>query len=383
MATSESDDFESADEELDNRSAPVKRNQSHRRRIVVDSESDDDTECTSSQVQSSYDTNSRNSKSRVRRDSASPILPEDNRSGEAPLSEENKIIIDKAGDQVVADSKSVAIEKAEQTLASDFSNNSNTSESAIISTETKDGTKKRSGEGRREKSQRQQKQREPKSLGAKKLGSKIVYEETKLPSVVATAAEKPKNEATVEDKGLSVDERCWEDLDDILSRKKSGDTAKWESSWDNGEKPKDVEECWEEMDDEMIEMPEELKSEKKFKEVFKSDGWGDVDEDVEIPDDMTEEKILPVLEKLSLAGEEQDNSGSWGWGGWGVSSLINTASAGVTTLTNHVSQGLTMLEESMGVPDPEELAKVERNEAEDGKADGKLWDFLFRIYFRI
>lgn len=47
---------------------------------------------------------------------------------------------------------------------------------------------------------------------------------------------------------------------------------------------------------------------------------------------------------------------SWGgWGGWGVTSLLNSATQSVTTLTSQVSQ---VLESSIGIPQPEELAKI-------------------------
>ncbi|KAL1509066.1 hypothetical protein ABEB36_003864 [Hypothenemus hampei] len=53
----------------------------------------------------------------------------------------------------------------------------------------------------------------------------------------------------------------------------------------------------------------------------------------------------------------KQNESSWGNWGWGVSSLLNTASS----LTNHVSQGLTtVIESSIGIPQPEELAKINK-----------------------
>ncbi|XP_066245532.1 protein FAM114A2-like isoform X1 [Euwallacea similis] len=47
------------------------------------------------------------------------------------------------------------------------------------------------------------------------------------------------------------------------------------------------------------------------------------------------------------------------WNGWSVSSLFSTATQSVSSITNQVSQGLsTVLECSMGIPQPEELAKI-------------------------
>ncbi|OAD57400.1 hypothetical protein WN48_02146 [Eufriesea mexicana] len=100
------------------------------------------------------------------------------------------------------------------------------------------------------------------------------------------------------------------------------------------------------------EMPEEMKSDKTFKEIFKPEGWEGLEDAIQLSEELTEEKLQPVLKRLSLAGDETDNSSSsWGWANWGMSTLINTATAGVSTLTNHVSQGLTLLEESMAISD--------------------------------
>lgn len=115
-----------------------------------------------------------------------------------------------------------------------------------------------------------------------------------------------------------------------------------------------------------LEMPEEMKSDKKFKEVFKPEGWEGLGSEIELPEELTEEKLQPILKRLSLAGQQgTDNASSgWGWGSWGVSSLINTASAGVSTLTNHVSHGLMLLEESMAVPEEPKPAEMEIEENE-------------------
>lgn len=62
----------------------------------------------------------------------------------------------------------------------------------------------------------------------------------------------------------------------------------------------------------------------------------------------------------------KDSESGWGgWGSWGVTSLINTASQGVSTLTTHVSQGLsTVLETGIGIPDPEEMARINKMQSE-------------------
>lgn len=114
-------------------------------------------------------------------------------------------------------------------------------------------------------------------------------------------------------------------------------------------------------------MPEEMKSDKTFKEVFKTEGWEGLEDDLKLPEElsegMAEEKLQPILKTLSDQ-EGENSSAGWGWGNWGVTSLINTATVGVSTLTSHVSHGLTLLEESMGLPDE----SVANEEGEEDKA---------------
>ncbi|XP_050458470.1 protein FAM114A2 isoform X2 [Cataglyphis hispanica] len=101
----------------------------------------------------------------------------------------------------------------------------------------------------------------------------------------------------------------------------------------------------------------------KATEIFQPEGWEGLGNDIELPDDLMEEKLEPVLEKLSLANKEPENSlGNWSsWGNWDVTSLLSTATASVSTLTTHVSQGLTLLEGTIGIQDPRELAETEQD----------------------
>lgn len=128
-----------------------------------------------------------------------------------------------------------------------------------------------------------------------------------------------------------------------------------------------------------LDMPEELKSSKKFKEVFQPEGWEGLGDDIELPNDMMEEKLEPVLERLSLANKESEGSlANWGsWGNWGVTSLLDTATASVSTLTNHVSQGLTLLENTlentMGLQEPIDLEDTKQDETDRMKLDGTIW----------
>nr|XP_054754788.1 protein FAM114A2-like [Lytechinus pictus]XP_054754789.1 protein FAM114A2-like [Lytechinus pictus] len=71
------------------------------------------------------------------------------------------------------------------------------------------------------------------------------------------------------------------------------------------------------------------------------------------------------------AGKGPENAssasgGGWGWGGWGTS-LLSSAAATVTKVSDNVGKGLTQVmenvETSLGVPKPEELGEIEKEEA--------------------
>ncbi|XP_034952684.1 protein FAM114A2 isoform X3 [Chelonus insularis] len=81
--------------------------------------------------------------------------------------------------------------------------------------------------------------------------------------------------------------------------------------------------------------------------------------------DQSYEKSWIEIDEVAKVNEEKDDSGSgWGsWGNWGVTSLLSTASAGVSTLTSHVTQGLTILEES--IISPTAANPVQNEEAEN------------------
>ncbi|CAH1974065.1 unnamed protein product [Acanthoscelides obtectus] len=68
--------------------------------------------------------------------------------------------------------------------------------------------------------------------------------------------------------------------------------------------------------------------------------------------------------------ESKSTSDSWSsWGNWGVSSILTSATQGVSTLTSHVSQGLnTIVDTSLGIPDPQELARLHKREKEELEA---------------
>nr|CAH7729219.1 unnamed protein product [Callosobruchus chinensis] len=77
----------------------------------------------------------------------------------------------------------------------------------------------------------------------------------------------------------------------------------------------------------------------------------------------------PEHQKMQQKSEKSGSltTDAWSsWGSWGVSSILTTA----TTLTNHVSQGLnTIVDTSLGIPDPQELARLHKREEEELNAE--------------
>lgn len=139
------------------------------------------------------------------------------------------------------------------------------------------------------------------------------------------------------------------------------------------------------------EMPEELRSNLKFKDVFKTEGWEGLEDDKVFAEEESRNKsskssISPSSDKVSPDSDSQDGSsvsGWGGWGGWGVSSLINTATSGVSTLTSTMSQGLSLLEETIGTTDPVELARrdaiTSAGQQSESKTAGVMEFLLARI----
>lgn len=211
---------------------------------------------------------------------------------------------------------------------------------------------------RRQQPERQRKQKDqqkPAGLGAKKLGSKI------LPS--------PSSTTPVEDKKKQpIIQDCWEFNDEeatkILQKESQNDKDKLK---------------WSKSTQDFDDFPEELKSNKSFKEVFKSDSWETIDNGKKI----SEEKLIkPVVEKITTpttttSTPDDNSSGGWGsWGSWGVNSILNTASIGVSTISSHVSHGLSLLEETIALPEPETPTKTEE-EIKNKEIIGKIIIFLF------
>lgn len=354
MATSESDaDFESADEEM-GRGAPVKRNTRVTvYRTTVDSESDDDTEYVQHAPYGGTDWQRRPETFQTS-DAGRGTLVGDKDDKIDDVKVEGGVRIAKSVGRVEkASGKRETPSPAEsgrstQALSTTAISADKHDESAIESNEivTSDAMSKieaKTALGDKESSQTKPRDSSRQSA-AKKLGTRLAKDND--------------DEYCTTDKPVEQDDKCSakcssEKLPSASTDAecKSEEKSKTQVAGNQFRSSSDLSE---------VDMPEELKSNKKFKEIFQPEGWEGLGDDVELPDELTEEKLQPMLQRLSLANKEESKDesslGSWGnWGNWGVSSLINTATASVSTLTSHVSQGLTLLEGTIGVQDPTEL----------------------------
>ncbi|XP_015189002.1 PREDICTED: protein FAM114A2 isoform X2 [Polistes dominula] len=314
MATSESDDFESADEELAHggtSKTKVDDMKWNTMQSVVDSESDDDTECIPRVPRRNMDTVTKKSDDK-----------------------ETKVLTNKMEDNASASSdtitKTVIVEDSSSKTSATIKDNSMKVSSKTNMKEETSSRPRRTTDG-------------IKKLGARKLGTKIEKEsEIKCKTIEQNVIEKNLISTNVQENITSTNVISKEPIKgmNIVSSKLS-DT-----------------------DDPEIDMPEELKSDKKFKEIFKPQGWEKLGNSIELEEDLTEQKIQPVLDRLSMDDKDSDNSLWSNWGNWGVSSLINTATVGVSTLTSHVSQGLSLLEETINIPDTSESHMIENSQKE-------------------
>nr|XP_034191579.1 protein FAM114A2 isoform X2 [Osmia lignaria] len=340
MATSESDDFESADEEM-NHNISTKRiiqSQQWSSPTAIDSESDDDTEYVPRPSYANVMYNKRTEKYYAGTDTATDekrldkdISIKDTRNKKKKESISNT---DRTLEEVNDKVTSCDLPKEESAeVASNLEVKENLNKNEVELPLKTDVKMEDPSETITSKSDSKPKDRKQQKLGAKKLGTKI------------TSSDNAKD-----------------DPSSIISTDKGSTSMKTE---DTSLTEFLVTEELTESD-----MPEEMKSDKKFKEVFKPDGWEGLGKEIELPEELTEEKLQPIFKKLSLTDQETDNSlKGWGWGSWDVTSFINSASAGVSTLTSHVTHGLTLLEESMAIPD--ESTPTEIEEEDSAVADDK------------
>ncbi|TGZ45968.1 protein FAM114A2 isoform X1 [Temnothorax longispinosus] len=368
MATSESDgDFESADEEL-GRGAPVRRNPRVTTvyRTTVDSDSDDevdDTEYVQRAPRGDTDWQRRSETFRMLSDA--PTGRE-----ETLLDDKGDKIDDVKGESGKRNAKSVGrvgktSDERETTSPVDSGRATQSLSTSAISAKDGDEATLESSEivapdamskteatetvlGDKDISQTKPGQDTSRQLGAKKLGTRLAKDNADECCVTGAAEQEREDKCSTE---------CSSEKSLPSASKDTEERSKTQVAGNQSRPSSDL--------SEEVDMPEELKSNKKFKEVFQPEGWEGLGDDVELPDELTEEKLQPVLQRLSLANKDEiqdDGSlGSWGtWGNWGVSSLINTATASVSTLTSHVSQGLTLLEGSIGAQDPSDPTELEK-----------------------
>lgn len=373
MATSESDgDFESADEEL-GRSGSSKRDTQTTywtSPTTVDSESDDDTEYVQHMPYRSFNSQKKN-------DIWITSLPDVSMSLMTTVSNKDK----KTDSNVKVESnvhkgKSVCLKKIPDNQEdASILVEANKSSTSISAMENKDTTsmvgsnKKNIAKSkdipkaeitRFEEFSRTSQRNSTCQLNAKKLGTKITKYNIDKPVIMNKViaeqdvyvtkhlSEEPKNQTANKDAGYRL-----QNVEEISTNQSTDNQLELQNMEDNLQE---------------IDMPDELKSDKKFKEVFQPEGWEGLGSDIELPDELTEEKLQPILERLTLASKEPENSSeTWSnWGNWDVTSLINTATAGVSTLTNHVSQGLTLFESTTEVVEPTEVTRTKQDATPGG-----------------
>lgn len=197
--------------------------------------------------------------------------------------------------------------------------------------------------------------------------------------------------------------QCWEfeSWEDYKAEEEAESANKVEKSTEKDEQlgkgkhsprghvtPPQVTQCWEFESWEDYKKEEEAKSVKKKEQVAAKveddqDGWDIDDWDEPTGSDLenktsaqnlygvfpkseilttNNEDVSKVLDKLSMGTSEPSRSTTTSWWG-GLSSFVSTATESVATLTSHVSHGLsTVIETGMGVPDPVELARQDRQQ---------------------
>ncbi|KAK0086800.1 hypothetical protein PV326_005439 [Microctonus aethiopoides] len=394
MATSDSDDFESADEEVEFRLSSSKKSSTKwtpQQFSDINSDTDDDNDCItsikgnswSSEISDEKCTNnsavSHKSLSSAKKIQTatklnSPSSQEQSKNLQAKVNE----IIKKDKKEFIDSESSLDIQQVGiNTKTQSMENTSKPygNETLLENTSTIDN---KSGARKKERSQRQQKQREsqkPTGFGAKKLGVKITSDISSTTSSSISANSNTNVTIHNDENKPPVIQDSWEFDDDKATKILQRESLKsHENAWHKKKFNKSSN-----ISDELLNdnVPEELKSDKKFKEVFNTDGWEDfVDEDKIINDFDSEKKMEKVLDTKPIidkpSNEMTNSGGSWSsWGSWGVTSLLNTATASVSTLTSHVTHGLTLLEETIGVPDPVQLVQpqiTEANESVDEKS---------------
>ncbi|XP_030758276.1 protein FAM114A2 [Sitophilus oryzae] len=177
-------------------------------------------------------------------------------------------------------------------------------------------------------------------------------------------------------KDIKKDNQCKKDVLDSVENNVNVPESE-ENLWDDDELDWEIEGSKEEA--QRTEKPPNLQNE--------DSGWDDFDAEWE--SDLSN-SVKPNKSNLNDFKETLDNPGreheqddhaqsSWGgWSNWGVSSILNTATQSVSTITNHVSQGLSsVLEGSIGIPDPEEMARI--NAIKNNNTEAQVTENLFGL----
>ncbi|CAG2062356.1 unnamed protein product, partial [Timema podura] len=219
---------------------------------------------------------------------------------------------------------------------------------------------------------RQQKTREPKTnIGTKKLGTRIY-----------SAPKTSQSQASVKTNTSDIIKTSSADITESNHYQKPPTSDSKDAYKTEYTEPPDIVGCWEEGVDNIIPNVTEP-STFNSKNIIDSKtqcsapqdasdlaGWEDgiEQESADIQSSVENKNLNNFMDRISESSQKETGS-SLGWGGWsswGVTSLLSTATESVATLSTHVSQGLsTVLETGIGAPDPEEFARLQHQEKQN------------------
>nr|CAD7603404.1 unnamed protein product [Timema genevievae] len=219
---------------------------------------------------------------------------------------------------------------------------------------------------------RQQKTREPKTnIGTKKLGTRI------------SSAPKPsQSQNSVKTNTSDIIKTSSADITESNHYQKPPTSDSKDAYKTEYTEPPDIVGCWEEGVDNIIPdvtEPSTFNSKNIIdsktqcsapQDALDLAGWEDgiEQESADIQSSVENKNLNNFMDRISESSQKETGS-SLGWGGWsswGVTSLLSTATESVATLSTHVSQGLsTVLETGIGAPDPEEFARLQHEEKQN------------------
>nr|CAD7261612.1 unnamed protein product [Timema shepardi] len=219
---------------------------------------------------------------------------------------------------------------------------------------------------------RQQKIREPKtSIGTRKLG-------TRISSTPKTSQSRTSVKTNTSDK-INTSSADITESNPYQNPPTSDSKDAYKTEYTE---PPDIVGCWEEGVDNIIQNVTEP-STFHSKNIIDSKtqcsasqdasdlaGWEDgiEQESTDVQSSVENKNLNNFMDRMSESSQKETGSSSgWGgWSSWGVTSLLSTATESVATLSTHVSQGLsTVLETGIGAPDPEEFARLHHEEKQN------------------